>query len=66
MSWVACEGQGLLAEAIRSALLGQHRATAFVGAGLVADSDPELEWEETQLKLNAIRENLLTVPEEAL
>jgi isochorismate synthase len=39
-----------LAVGIRSVLLGPDRATVFAGGGLVAASDPESEFEETERK----------------
>jgi salicylate biosynthesis isochorismate synthase/menaquinone-specific isochorismate synthase len=39
---------------LRSALLRGASARLFVGAGIVAGSDPLAEWEETQLKAQAL------------
>ncbi len=39
---------------IRTLLLSQDRAYAQVGAGIVADSQPELEYEETLQKAQAL------------
>ena len=36
---------------IRSAMLDQKRLSLFAGAGIVMGSDPDQEWEETQLKM---------------
>jgi anthranilate/para-aminobenzoate synthase component I len=47
---------------IRTLLLGQGRAWWQVGAGIVADSDPEAEWEETLQKGAALRLALETAP----
>lgn len=47
-------GDGVFAVAIRSALLRGADAWAFAGAGIVADSDPQLELDETELKLGTI------------
>ncbi|MDW8054392.1 MAG: isochorismate synthase [Anaerolineae bacterium] len=49
-------GEGRFAVAIRSALATPHGVTLFAGAGIVADSDPEREWEETALKLRPLLE----------
>ncbi|MBD3419666.1 MAG: isochorismate synthase [Chitinivibrionales bacterium] len=38
--------------AIRSGLIHNNTLTLFSGAGIVADSDPEAEWIETQCKMN--------------
>ena len=42
--------------AIRSALLSGDKLRLFAGAGIVADSKPESEWAETELKFKAMRE----------
>ena len=41
-----------LAVAIRSSFVTRHSLTAFAGAGIVQDSDPEQEWEELNLKIS--------------
>ena len=41
---------GLFAVGIRSAVTDNTRAWLYAGAGIVADSDPQAEWEETGLK----------------
>lgn len=51
VGWLDAEGGGTLAVAIRSALVTGRRAFAFAGAGIVAGSQPEAEWAETQAKL---------------
>lgn len=56
--WIDRQGQGELAVLLRAALLSPGKAQLFAGAGIVADSDPELEWEETEMKLAAMREAL--------
>jgi menaquinone-specific isochorismate synthase len=43
-------GDGTVAVGIRSALVGDHQARLFAGAGIVAESEPTAEWDETQLK----------------
>lgn len=48
------EGNCELAVSIRSALFKDNLITAFAGAGLVKNSDPEDEFLETKLKLNTI------------
>ncbi|RMF12354.1 MAG: hypothetical protein D6761_12940 [Candidatus Dadabacteria bacterium] len=42
--------------AIRSVWLDDSGAHALVGAGIVADSEPDLEWEETERKLDNMRQ----------
>ncbi|AWB27863.1 isochorismate synthase [Halococcoides cellulosivorans] len=50
VGWFDATGDGSFAVAIRSALIEGRRAHCFAGAGLVADSDPDAEWSETELK----------------
>jgi menaquinone-specific isochorismate synthase len=54
IGWVDTAGNGEFAVGIRSALLHGDRARLFAGAGIVAGSDPEREYQEVQLKLNAL------------
>ena len=49
--WVNLDGSGEFAVAIRSALLSGTRASLFAGCGIVAESVPADEYEETCLKL---------------
>lgn len=51
---VDARGEGDLAVAIRSALLAADRAWVYAGGGIVPGSDPDLEVEETKLKLAAV------------
>jgi menaquinone-specific isochorismate synthase len=64
LGWIDARGEGEFAVALRSGALrsaapgsgetgcGKNgRARLFTGAGIVADSDPEMEYFETQLKL---------------
>ncbi len=52
--WVDGAGNGEFAVAIRSAELDGTSATFFAGVGVVADSDPQSELEETRAKLKAM------------
>ncbi|GAB7095128.1 isochorismate synthase MenF [Halolamina litorea] len=54
VGWFDTDGDGEFAVGIRSAVAGGRRATLFAGNGIVADSDPEVEWEEVGLKLEPI------------
>jgi isochorismate synthase len=54
VGWMDARGEGEFAVAIRSALLDGAKASSFAGCGLVADSDPEKEYEESVLKLRPI------------
>ncbi|HEX5696583.1 MAG TPA: chorismate-binding protein, partial [Acidimicrobiia bacterium] len=51
VGWLAPSGDGEFAIALRCGMLAGPRATLYTGAGLVEGSDPELEFEETQIKL---------------
>lgn len=51
---LADDGRGWLNVAIRTATLRGGRARVQVGAGIVADSDPLREWEETLAKARAL------------
>jgi menaquinone-specific isochorismate synthase len=55
VGWVDADGDGELAIALRCAQLDGTRARLFAGAGIVADSLPESELEETRLKLRAMQ-----------
>ncbi len=50
VGWFDAAGDGAFAVGIRSAVAEDDRATLFAGAGIVADSDPDREWDEVQLK----------------
>ncbi len=51
IGWLNGSGNGEFAVAIRSGLLNGTQAHFFAGCGIVADSDAQSEWEETNLKL---------------
>jgi para-aminobenzoate synthetase component I len=51
VGWLDTERcRGDLAVAIRTFVIEPHRTTLGVGSGIVADSIPALEWDETRLK----------------
>ncbi|MCP4445921.1 MAG: isochorismate synthase [Myxococcales bacterium] len=58
VGWFDAEGDGHFAVAIRSALFTGSEALVYAGAGIVADSDPALEYQETGLKQRAILDAL--------
>lgn len=62
VGWMDARGGGQFAVALRSALLRGQSAWAFAGAGLVDASDPDLEWQETRLKLQTIADALVASP----
>ncbi|MET0628173.1 MAG: isochorismate synthase [Acidimicrobiia bacterium] len=51
VGWVDARGDGEWAIALRGAEIDGARARLVAGAGIVAGSDPEAEWAETQAKL---------------
>jgi menaquinone-specific isochorismate synthase len=58
VGWVDGSGDGEFALGLRCGLIDGTRAHVFAGAGIVADSDPELELLETRLKLRPMLELL--------
>ena len=54
VGWFDAAGDGELVVAIRSGVLAGRTALLYVGAGIVRDSDPELELDETRVKLRAL------------
>jgi len=58
VGWVDARGDGDWAVALRSATLDGTRARLVAGAGIVAGSDPDREWDETESKLAAMRSAL--------
>lgn len=51
---VNIEGETSIYVNLRTASLGKDQAILYAGAGVTADSDPEQEWEETELKCQII------------
>ena len=60
VGWVDRSGDGEWAVALRGATLKGRRAHLVAGAGIVPGSDPDAEWAETEHKLRAMLEVLLT------
>jgi len=58
VGWIDAAGNGTFAVAIRSALARDAETTLFAGVGVVADSDPDREWDEVQLKYRPILDEL--------
>lgn len=50
IGWIDGALNGQFAVAIRSAVTQHDRAWLYAGAGIVAQSDPRQEWDETALK----------------
>ncbi len=58
IGWIDSTGNGEFAVALRCGILDQQTAVLFAGCGIVADSDPVYEYEESCLKLRAMLDNL--------
>jgi menaquinone-specific isochorismate synthase len=54
VGWVDAEGNGEFAVGLRSAEVIGAEARLFAGVGVVADSDPDAELDETRVKLEAM------------
>lgn len=50
IGWINANGEGEFVVAIRSGLIQEDEVRFFAGCGIVEDSDPKKEWEETNLK----------------
>ena len=58
VGWIGADGDGEFAIALRGAQLSEGQITAFAGCGIVAESEPDAELAETELKFKPIREAL--------
>ena len=56
--WLEGNQNGELSVMLRCALIKDNQLTIFAGAGLIAESDPEIEWQETESKMQTILEML--------
>jgi isochorismate synthase len=65
VGWLGADGDGELCVALRCGIVDRTRATLFAGCGIVADSDPDQEWEESRIKLRAVI-SALGIPGEGL
>ena len=55
VGWVGADGDGEWAIALRSAQVDENGTiTAYAGAGIVADSDPQMELAETRMKFRPV------------
>lgn len=59
IGWINAQGEGEFVVGIRSALIDGDRARLYAGVGIVEGSVPEREHLETNLKFQALKENLL-------
>ncbi|GAB3663508.1 isochorismate synthase [Halopiger thermotolerans] len=58
VGWFDADGDGEFAVGLRSGIATDEAVTLFAGSGIVADSDPDEEWEEVQLKFRPILDEL--------
>lgn len=58
VGWVDYNLDGAFAVAIRSAISQKERVWLYAGAGIVADSEPQKEWDETALKFKPMLDAL--------
>jgi isochorismate synthase len=63
IGWLGADGDGELMVALRCGLVSGRDATLFAGCGIVADSDPSREWEESLMKLRPVASALGHEPE---
>lgn len=59
LGWLNARGGGEFFVGIRSALIEGASARVYAGAGIVAGSEPDREYAETELKFRAVRDALL-------
>ncbi len=59
VGWIDENGDGEFAGAIRSGLIHGNSASLFAGCGIVGNSDPEIEYKETQLKFKPMLSALI-------
>jgi menaquinone-specific isochorismate synthase len=65
VGWVNCKMDGEFAVAIRSGLIQGNEASLFAGCGIVGDSDPIGEYNETGLKFRPMLSALQALDSEA-
>jgi isochorismate synthase len=63
IGWLGADGDGELMVALRCGLVSGRDAALFAGCGIVADSDPAREWEESRMKLRPVASALGREPE---
>jgi menaquinone-specific isochorismate synthase len=55
VGWLSSDGSGELAIALRGGVIEKDQIRAFAGCGIVEESDPQAELDETELKFRAVR-----------
>ena len=54
LGWLNAHGDGEFAVTLRSGVVSGNKVRLFAGGGIVADSDPEREFEETRIKFQPL------------
>jgi len=54
IGWVGADGDGEFVVALRCGVVSGSTAALFAGCGIVADSDPAREWEESRNKMQVV------------
>jgi menaquinone-specific isochorismate synthase len=62
VGWLDRRGDGEFVVAIRSGVVNGASASLFTGCGIVADSEPAREWDESEVKLRALASALGYLP----
>ncbi|MCS7172897.1 MAG: isochorismate synthase [Armatimonadetes bacterium] len=65
LGWMDARGEGEMVVSIRSALVAGREAWVYAGCGILGDSDPELEYAESELKMASMLEALTVVSSQA-
>lgn len=60
LGWIDARGEGEFFVGLRSALIDGPKARLYAGAGIVAGSEPQREFAETELKFRALAEALMS------
>jgi isochorismate synthase len=63
LGWVGADGDGDLVVALRCGVVSGPSAALFAGCGIVADSDPAREWDESRSKMQVVAAALGEVQE---
>ncbi len=58
LGWFDHSGDGEFCVGLRAGLVDANAARIYAGAGIVAGSDPLAEWQETEMKISALRDAL--------
>lgn len=65
VGWLGSDGDGELMVALRCGVVAGREAALYSGCGIVADSDPAREWDESRMKLRPVASALGRLAEDA-